>query len=359
MMRGFPPRYADAVRGASPILRTMRRTFVLLFLSLAISPFAFAAGWKKSYFGATKPGTWARYIDHSSDPANVDMTVTMTRLGDDEGRPQIELKMDSNGKYPLVLSRYTMKSGFNVDRDLLDYGPAIVGGAGGDAENQTVFDANTVKLVAENMPAYGAAVTFKGSEVIDGKKTDRYSYSIKRPGPSTEAGDYWLSDAVPFGVVRNAFTITEGDKTTKFERKLVATGAGAVPASTAAAPAKEAAFTLKEAYDEGLIRIDAEVDESVKNGEKVHLHITAKEEAPTPMTVTIPKGKTALHVDMPIDDFIIDSPSAKPLVLTSDKGVDIDVKQTGEQRVLKGKFQITTYEGQPLWTGSATVGPAK
>ena len=337
----------------------MRRTFALLVLSLAISPFAFAAGWKKAYFAATKPGTWARYIDHSSDPANVDMTVTLARLGDDEGRPQIEMKMDSNGKYPVALNRYIMKRGFDVDRDLLDYGPYIVAGAGGDADTQTVFDANTVKLIAENMPAYGPTTVFKGSEVVDGKKTDRYSYSIKRPGPSTETGDYWLSDAVPFGVVRNTFTITEGEKTTKFERKLIATGAGPAPIAIAAKPAKEAAFTLKEAYDEGLIRIDAEVDEAVKNGEKVHLHITAKEEAPTPMTVTIPKGKTSLHVDVPIDDFIIDSPSAKPFTLTSDKAVDIDVKQAGEQRVLKGKFQITTYEGQPLWTGSATVGPVK
>jgi len=337
----------------------MRRTFVLLVLSLAISPFASAAGWKKSYFGATKPGTWARYIDHSSDPANPDMTVTMTRLGDDEGRLQIEMKMDSGGKYPTALNRYTMKSGFDIDRDLLDYGPSIVAGAGGDADTQTALDANTVKLIAENMPAYGPAVTFKGSEVIDGKKADRYSYSIKRPGPSTETGDYWLSDAVPFGVVRNTFTIAEVAKTTKFERKLVATGAGPAPIAIAATPAKEAKFTLKEAYDEGLIRIDAEVDEAVKNGEKVHLHITAKEEAPTPMTVTIPKGLTSLHVDMPIDDFIIDAASPKTLTLTTDKGVDIDVKQTGEQRVLKGKFQITTYEGQPLWTGSATVGPVK
>jgi hypothetical protein len=337
----------------------MRHTVVLLVLSLVMSSTASASGWKKSYFGATKPGTWARYLDHSSDPANVDMTVTMTRLGDDQGRAQIEMKMDSNGKYPLVLSRYIIKSGFDLDRDLLDYGPSIVGGAGGDADTQTAFDANTVKLVAANMPEYGPAVVFKGSEVIDGKKTDRYSYSIKRPGPSTENGDYWLSDAVPFGVVRNTFTIVEGEKTTKFERKLIATGAGPVPASTAATPAKEAVFTLKEAYEEGLIRIDGDVDASVKNGEKVHLHITAKEEAPSPMTVTIPKGKTSLHVDMPLDDFIIDSPSAKPLTLTSDKGVDIDVKQTGEQRVLKGKFQMTTYEGQPLWTGSATIGPVK
>jgi hypothetical protein len=337
----------------------MRRTFVLLVLSLAITTFASAAGWKKAYFGATKPGTWARYIDHSSDPANPDMTVTLTRLGDDEGRPQIEMKMDSGGKYPMALTRYTMKSGFDADRDLLDYGPSIVAGAAGDADTQTALDANTVKLIAENMPAYGPAVTFKGTEVIDGKKTDRYSYSIKRPGPSTETGDYWLSDAVPFGVVRNTFTIAEGAKTTKFERKLVATGAGAAPVSIAATPAKEAKFTLKEAYDEGLIRIDAVVDEAVKNGEKVHLHITLKEESPTPMTVTIPKGKTSLHVEMPIDDFIIDSASSKTLTFTTDQGVDIDVKQTGEQRVLKGKFQITTYEGQPLWTGSATVGPAK
>ncbi|MBV8544488.1 MAG: hypothetical protein JO093_23935 [Acidobacteria bacterium] len=335
----------------------MRRIYFVLVL--AVAPFAVAAGWKKAYFGATKPGTWARYVDHSSDPANPDMTVTLTRLGDDEGRPQIEMKMDSGGKYPLALTRYTMKSGFDADRDLLDYGQSIVAGAGGDADTQTAFDANTVKLIAENMPAYGLAVTFKGSEVVDGKKADRYSYSIKRPGPSIESGDYWLSDAVPFGVVRNTFTITEGEKTTKFERKLVASGAGAVPVSTAAAPAKEAVFTLKEAYDEGLIRIDAEVDETVKNGEKVHLHITAKEEAPSPMTVTIPKGKTSLHVDIPLDDFIIDSPSAKPLTLNTEKGVDVDVKQAGEQRALKGKFQITTYEGQPLWTGSATVGPVK
>jgi hypothetical protein len=334
----------------------MRRTLVLLVVSLAMSSMASAAGWKKAYFGATKPGTWSRYIDHSSDPANVDMTVTLTRLGDDQGRPQIELKMDSKGKYPLVLNRYTMKSGFSVDRDLLDYGPSIVGGAGGDADTQTVLDANTVKLIAQNMPAYGTAVTFKGSEVVDGKKTDRYSYSIKRPGNSTETGDLWLSDTVPFGVVRNTFTIKEAAKSTKFERKLIASGAGSAPVSTAAKPPAKTSFTLKEAYDAGLIRIDAEVDGAVKNGEKVHLHITSKEEAPSPMTVSVPKGKTSLHVDMPLDDFIIDMPSAKSLTLTADKGVDIDVKQTGDQRVLKGKFQITTYERQPLWTGSATVG---
>jgi hypothetical protein len=205
----------------------MRRTFVLLVLSLAISPLASAAGWKKAYFGATKPGTWARYVDHSSDPANADMTVTETRLPDDDGRVQIEMKMDWNGKYPLSISRYTMKSGFNGDRDLIDYGPNIAAGAGGGADSQTAFDDNTVKIIAENMRPYGPAVVFKGSETIDGKKTDRYSYTLHRPGDAIETGELWLSDAVPFGVVRNTFTMTEGDKVTKFEMKLVASGTAA------------------------------------------------------------------------------------------------------------------------------------
>ena len=46
---------------------------------------------------------------------------------------------------------------------------------------------------------------------------------------------------------------------------------------------------MKEAYDAGLIRIDAEVDPTSKDGERVHLRITAKEDASSPLTVTIPK----------------------------------------------------------------------
>ena len=119
------------------------------------------------------------------------------------------------------------------------------------------------------------------------------------------------------------------------------------------------AFTLKEAYDEGLIRIDAEVDPSSKNGERAHLRITAKEDAPLPLTVTVPKGRTSLHVDIPIDDFIVDATTAQTLTLTADKDAEIDVKQAGEQRVMKGTFQITTFEGAPIFTGSVTTGWVK
>jgi hypothetical protein len=212
----------------------MRRSLLFSLLSLAISTLAFAAGWKKAYFGATKPGTWARYIDHSSDPANPDMTVTQTRLGDVDGQPRIDIKMDSAGKYPLVQNTYTLKAGFAVDRDLLDYGPAIAADVVGDGTDVvTTIDAATVAIIANAMPVYGPAVVFKGSETIDGKKCDRYAYSIDRPGPSVEKGDYWLSDTVPFGVVRNKFAIVENGKTTTFERKLVASGIESTAADAA------------------------------------------------------------------------------------------------------------------------------
>jgi len=353
-------RYADGRAGAT-YTSHMRRTFVVLLLSLAVSSLASAAGWKKNYFGATKPGSWARYIDHSSDPANADMTVTMTRLSDDDSRPRIEMKMDSGGKYPLMLNRYTMKSGFNVDRDLLDYGPDIVAGETGSAEDAlTTLDADTVKIIAGAMLPYSGMV-FKGSDVVDGKKTDRYSYTMKRPGNSVETGDLWLSDAVPFGIVRNTFTIKEADgKSTGFERKLVESGTeNKNLVSPPAKPAVKTEFSIKDAYDKGLIRIDAAVDEAAKNGELVHLRISAKDDAPSPLTVTVPKGKTSLHVDMPLDDFIFDVSSAQTLHLTADKRADLDVKQSGAQRALKGTFQISTYEGTPLWSGSATIGWVK
>jgi hypothetical protein len=38
---------------------------------------------------------------------------------------------------------------------------------------------------------------------------------------------------------------------------------------------------------------------------------------------------------------------------------DLEVKQTGEQRAMKGEFQISTCEGMPLWSGGATIGWVK
>ena len=338
----------------------MRRIVVLVVLALSLTQLAAAAGWKKAYFGATKPGTWARYADHSSDPAGGDMTTTQTRLPDEDGQVRLESKMDSGGRYPLVVNRYTLKSGFAPDHDLIDYGPAIVAEMAGDGSaTMQALDAATVALIAKAMPQYAPTAVFKGSETVDGMKADRYSYTLNHPGPTVETGDLWLSDLVPFGVVKNTFTMKDANgKTSTFARKLIASGADIASPKGSAGRTAVTSRTLKEAYDEGLIHIDATVDDASKNGERVHLHLSAKGDAPSPLTITVPKGKTSLQVGVPLDDFVFDAP-AQTLVLTATTGADLEARQLGEHRALKGRFQISTYEGTPLWSGGATIGWVK
>jgi hypothetical protein len=218
----------------------MRRTLALLLLSLTMTPLASAAGWKKSYFGATKPGTWARYADHTSYLMNIDVatTMTMTRLSDEDSQPRIEMKvLDSDGKNPwLVL--FTLKRGFAVDRDLIDFGPAIVAAVHGEGETQKPLDAATVAEMVKRMREYGPAAVFKGRETIDGKKVDRYAYTLTHPGGSVETGVLWLSDTVPFGVVRHTYSIKQksGKISTTSERKLVASGSDADTQATKPTP---------------------------------------------------------------------------------------------------------------------------
>ena len=286
----------------------MRRTFVLLVLSLAISSIASAAGWKKAYFGATKPGTWARYIDHSSDPANVDMTVTLDaprrrrRAAADRDEDGLERQVPAGRSLATHEERLRRRSrsprlrsvdrrGRRRRRRYAD-GARCEYGQAHRREHAGLRCGGHVQRAAKSSTARRRIATATRSSVRD-----------RRPRPAI-TGSATRCRSASCGTRSRS---PRGTKTTKFERKLVAKRRGSGAAvSTAAKPPAKTAFTLKEAYDEGLIRIDAEVDDAVKNGEKVHLHITAKEDAPSPMTVTIPKGKTSLHVDMPIDDFIID-----------------------------------------------------
>lgn len=212
----------------------MRRLLVSIFV-VVIAPSLFAAGWKKAYFGATAPGSWARYTDTTPD---MKMTTTMTRMpdaaGDGEGGARVELLVEfANNQYPPVHNRYTLKKDFPLDRKLIDYMTEVVAGevVSGDAE-PTVLDAVTIDAMVKNSSRYEPTAKFKGTETIDGRKADRYGYTIRYESPNdvvpstTETGDLWLSDAVPFGVVKQS-AVTKDDKgnvTMTYER--VVSGSG-------------------------------------------------------------------------------------------------------------------------------------
>jgi hypothetical protein len=120
---------------------------------------------------------------------------------------------------------------------------------------------------------------------------------------------------------------------------------------------RQLASTLQAAFDGGLIRIKARVLPGSKNGERVHLVIAAKDEQS--LRLTVPKGRTSLHVDIPLGDFNFDVPAQQSFDLAGGKVAELDVMQTGEKRALEGEFEISVYEGTPLWSGSATVGFVK
>jgi hypothetical protein len=208
----------------------MRRSlFALLIATSLVSP-AFA-GWKKPYFGSTPAGSWARYSDSTPD---MKMTTTIKRLNDEDGNARIELLIEfANNQYTPINNNYTLTKDFSLNRKLIDFMSEIQGGsvASGDAE-PTVYDAATIEAIVKNSAKYEPTAKFQGTETIDGKKADRYSYTIRYESlhesmpATTETGELWLSDAVPFGLLKQS-SVTKDDKgnvTMKYERLLVASG---------------------------------------------------------------------------------------------------------------------------------------
>jgi len=206
----------------------MRRSLLAILLLVA-APLAFADGFKKAYFGATKPGSWAKYTLKTSAG---DMTSLYTRLADDDqGQARIEMRTEfSNKETPTSINRYTLRKGFALDRDLMDYGPGIVAGEMGIAGEVQPTDPATLAIIAKTLARYGANAKFLGSDTVAGKKCDRYSYTVRFPGDpeQIENGEIWLNDAVPFGLVKQKATTKDpgGKEISSYEETLVESGVG-------------------------------------------------------------------------------------------------------------------------------------
>ena len=191
-----------------------------------------SAEWKKAYFAATPAGSWARYSDTTPQSK---MTTTMTRLPDGEdGGPGVELLIEfGDNQYPPVHNRYTLPKEFPLDRKLIDFMSGINGGSLVAGEGEPMeLDAATVEALVKNSASYEATAKFKKTETIDGRKADRYGYTIRWESPSeavpstTESGDLWLSADVPFGVVKQTSVTKDdaGNVTMQYERVLVGSG---------------------------------------------------------------------------------------------------------------------------------------
>jgi hypothetical protein len=210
----------------------MHRHRIAAVALLVVSALPLGAAWKKAYFGATSVGSWARYTDTTPQSK---MTTTMTRLADGEdGGAGVELLVEfPDNQYPPVHNRYTLPKDFALDRKLIDFMSAINGGSLVAGEGEPMdLDAATIEAIVKSVANYEPTATFKKTETIDGRKADRYGYTIRRESPhesmpaTTETGDLWLSADVPFGLVKQTAVTKDdaGNVTMTYERVLIGSG---------------------------------------------------------------------------------------------------------------------------------------
>jgi hypothetical protein len=110
----------------------------------------------------------------------------------------------------------------------MDYGPSIVAGEMGTLDDVQPTDPNTLAIIGRTIAQYGANSKFIGTETVNGKKADHYSYVVKYPSdaPQIETGEVWLSDAVPFGLVKQKATTKDesGKEISSYEEVLTDSG---------------------------------------------------------------------------------------------------------------------------------------
>lgn len=214
----------------------MKRTLAvaLLVLSSAGLPAAEQRGFKKAYFGATEVGTFARH--RATDETGAVSEYTYARLADVAGERVLEMRyraLSGQFKDTQSLTSCLVPATFPLADDALDFqihARRCVAGTDGSAR-PTEYPRATMKAIAQGLNNYAAMVTFKGTETVDGRPADRYGYTYKgnfKNVPATTTGDLWLSDAVPFGLVKEVMVTRDaaGQELTRIETVLSEKGTG-------------------------------------------------------------------------------------------------------------------------------------
>ena len=220
---------------------------VLLLAVGSSAPAADLATFQKAYFNSTKPGSWVKYEQTSTDPkGKVQKTeVTMSRLEGEGKSIWFEMrsipKEGAKGK-PTTL-KYLLNTDFKVEKNALDYmkyiQTMIMQEDGGEAMEYPADMMSQVGAAFVSNVDYGANVTSLGPCSADGKVGEKYSiqgsFDVKvviiRMKGTTES-ELCMSEAVPFGRLYEK-TVTTSDKGKPMgtiEMRVLDSGSGAVSA---------------------------------------------------------------------------------------------------------------------------------
>ena len=126
-----------------------------------------------------------------------------------------------------------MSRDFNLERDGLSFGKFIEKMSMSSSGMDMQVDDATLHQIRQAEKDFRGAVTFEKTEKIDGRTCDRYTYSLRtrRSSADVEKGTLWLSDSVPFAIVRQVAEVfrPNGTKLSGFVMQLQDTGTRILP----------------------------------------------------------------------------------------------------------------------------------
>lgn len=191
-----------------------------------------SSAYRSAYFAATVPGAWSRYTVTSD--GKTESLYTYRRLPDEDGRAQVELRTDflsGPSKGTWSANRYVLAKNFRLEDDALSFSRHCEGlfmRTDTMTEEEELPKATLPNIVAAGID-YARSVRFAGTETIEGKECDHYTYRYvsKEKNRTIYIGEVWLNASVPFGLVRESASLkpTYGPST-KYSMTLAATGTG-------------------------------------------------------------------------------------------------------------------------------------
>ena len=227
------------------------------------APSADLATFQKAWFASTKPGSWVKYEQTSTDPEGKTRKseLTLSRLGGDGDATWFEMRvvpktgtrvqpMTTGTKDKPVTVKYLLKADFKVEENALDYTKyvetMILQPDGDDAVEYPVGAMSRVAPALATHVDYGANATSLGPCAHDGRSGEKVriegAFDVKvedsqRPWADarmkgTTETEVCLGDSVPFGRLHEK-TLTKDDKgklkdTT--EMRVLDSGSGATSA---------------------------------------------------------------------------------------------------------------------------------
>lgn len=323
---------------------------------------------RRSYFEATKPGAWSEYLLSSGDDSK--STFVYQRQPDDNGHIVIGLTVKilaGPGKDSKSKNTYFMPRNFNLARNGLSFGKFIERMSMSSGGLEMTVDNETLDQIRRAEKDFHGAVTFEATERIGGRTCDRYAYSLRAGGQvsTKETGTLWLSDSVPFGIVRQVAEVfkQDGTKVSRFEMQLQDSG---VDQSRAEAPpkpnpperasAQPMTLSLQDGYRTGKFGIEVEVIEG-SAGRRLGLTLHNKTQAE--LAITMRAGNVELKAGSPVNTLKFSSSGAIRLKLPPDgrSSPIMIVEQRGNRGISEGRCDLTVYDGKHLFSGSVTIGP--